>query len=160
MPIHVEFYAGYHGEQNLALRFGERRVAVLAVVDRWYSPSQRWFKVEAEDGDTYIVRHEEPSDQWSLPRTRPGSHTAPAYAILSLRTTGWGKFRRLLSSVNLQNPSRSDCRLGYLSGAAAPIGQCLARDTTMMASTLRHLQRTTTNNPLVGGQVWVAKRDR
>ena len=44
----------------------ERRVAVLAVVDRWYSPSQRWFKVEAEGGDTYIVRHDEPSGQWEL----------------------------------------------------------------------------------------------
>ena len=67
MPIHVECYAGYRGEQEpLALRFGERRVAVRAVVDRWYSPSQRWFKVETEGGDTYIVRHDEPSDQWEL----------------------------------------------------------------------------------------------
>lgn len=67
MPIHVECYAGYRGEQEpLALRFGERRVAVRAVVDRWYSPSQRWFKVETEGGDTYIVRHDEPSGQWEL----------------------------------------------------------------------------------------------
>ena len=67
MPIHVECYAGYRGEQEpLAIRFGERRVAVCAVVDRWYSPSQRWFKVEAEGGDTYIVRHDEPSGEWEL----------------------------------------------------------------------------------------------
>ena len=67
MPIHVECYAGYRGEQEpLAIRFGERRVAVCAVVDRWYSPSQRWFKVQAEGGDTYIVRHDEPSGEWEL----------------------------------------------------------------------------------------------
>ena len=42
------------------------RVAVRAVVDRWYSPAQRWFKVEAEDGDIYIVRHDEPSGRWDL----------------------------------------------------------------------------------------------
>jgi len=67
MPIHVECYAGYRGEQEpLALRFGERRVAVSAVVDRWYSPSQKWFKVETVGGDTYIVRHDEASDRWEL----------------------------------------------------------------------------------------------
>jgi hypothetical protein len=67
MPIHVECYAGYCGEQEpLALRLGERRVAVRAVVDRWYSPSQRWFKVEADDGDLYILRHDEPSGPWEL----------------------------------------------------------------------------------------------
>ena len=67
MSFHVECYAGYRGEQEpLALRFGERRVAVRAVVDRWYSPAQRWFKVEAEDGDIYIVRHDEPSGRWDL----------------------------------------------------------------------------------------------
>ena len=67
MPLHVECYAGYRGEQEpLALRFGERRVAVSAVVDRWYSPAQRWFKVETEGGDTYIVRYDEASDQWEL----------------------------------------------------------------------------------------------
>jgi hypothetical protein len=66
MPIRVECYAGYRGEQEpLAFWSGERRVAVLAVVDRWYSPTQRWFKVEAEDGDTYILRHDEPG-QWEL----------------------------------------------------------------------------------------------
>ena len=78
MPIHVECYAGYRGEQEpLALRFGERRVAVRSVVDRWYSPSQRWFKVEAEDGDTYIVSYQEPSGQWELAaytsRNSPGT---------------------------------------------------------------------------------------
>ncbi len=67
MPIDVECYAGYRGEQEpLALWFRKRRVAVRSVVDRWYSPSQRWFKVEAEDGDTYIVCQDEPSGQWEL----------------------------------------------------------------------------------------------
>jgi hypothetical protein len=67
MPLYVECYAGYRGEQEpLALQFGERRLAVRSVVDRWYSPSQRWFKVETEDGDTYIVSHLEPSGQWEL----------------------------------------------------------------------------------------------
>jgi hypothetical protein len=35
-------------------------------VDRWYSPTQRWFRVEADDGDTYVLRHDESDGQWEL----------------------------------------------------------------------------------------------
>lgn len=67
MALVVDCYAGYRGEQEpRAFRVGERHVAVRAVVDRWYSPSQRWFKVHAEDGDTYILRYDEPDDRWEL----------------------------------------------------------------------------------------------
>jgi hypothetical protein len=67
MPIRVECCAGYRGEQEpLAFWLGERRVAVRAIADRWYSPAQRWFKVEAEDGDTYILRDDGPDGQWEL----------------------------------------------------------------------------------------------
>lgn len=67
MSIRVECYAGYRGEQEpVAFWFGERRLAVQAVVDRWYSPSQRWFRIEAADGDMYILRHDEPSGEWEL----------------------------------------------------------------------------------------------
>jgi hypothetical protein len=85
MPIHVECYAGYRGEQEpVALRFGERRLAVRAVVDRWYSPSQRWFKVEAEDGDTYILRHDEPCGPWELVAfTSAGSPGTELHAAVS-----------------------------------------------------------------------------
>jgi hypothetical protein len=67
MPIRVECYAGYRGEQEpMAFWLGERRVAVRAIADRWYSPAQRWFRVEAEDGDTYILRDDGPDGQWEL----------------------------------------------------------------------------------------------
>ena len=67
MSIRVECYAGYRGdEEPRAFWLGERRVAVTAVVDRWYSPSQCWFKVHADDGDIYILRHDEPVDRWEL----------------------------------------------------------------------------------------------
>jgi hypothetical protein len=67
MLIRVESYAGYRDEQEpVAFWSGDKRVAVRVVLDRWYSPSQRWFKVEADDGDTYILRHDELSAQWEL----------------------------------------------------------------------------------------------
>lgn len=67
MPIRVECYAGYCAEQEpLAFWCGERRLEVRAIVDRWVAPAQRWFKVDAGDGNVYILRHDEPSDDWEI----------------------------------------------------------------------------------------------
>ena len=67
MSIRVECYAGYRGEQEpLAFSLGERRLTVRAVVDRWFAPTQRWFKVDADDGNVYVLRHDEASGDWEL----------------------------------------------------------------------------------------------
>ena len=67
MAIRVECYAGYRGEQEpLAFWLGERRIAVREVVDRWFAPTQRWFKLEADDGHMYVVRHDEATGDWEL----------------------------------------------------------------------------------------------
>ena len=64
MPIRVECYAGYRGEQEpLAFWLGERRVAV---VDRWFAPTQRWFRVDADDGNLYVLRQDEMSGDWEI----------------------------------------------------------------------------------------------
>jgi hypothetical protein len=76
MAIRVECYAGYRGEQEpSAFWLGERRVAVVAVVDRWFAPTRRWFRVDADDGDMYVLRHDETSGEWDIAayrRTAPG----------------------------------------------------------------------------------------
>jgi len=36
------------------------------VVDRWFAPSQRWFKVDAGDGNRYVLRHDEASGEWEI----------------------------------------------------------------------------------------------
>ncbi|MET0165775.1 MAG: hypothetical protein ABW318_12345 [Vicinamibacterales bacterium] len=36
------------------------------VVDRWFAPAQRWFKVDADDGSLYVLRHDEPSGVWEI----------------------------------------------------------------------------------------------
>jgi hypothetical protein len=67
MPIRVECYAGYRAEQEpLAFWCGERRLEVRAIVDRWAAPAQRWFKVDADDGNVYILRHDEASGDWEI----------------------------------------------------------------------------------------------
>jgi hypothetical protein len=88
MAIRVECYAGYRGEQEpLAFWLGERRLAVRAVIDRWFAPTQRWFKVDADDETTYVLRQDEASGDWEIaaidgPRTE-FSEAFPAFARIT-----------------------------------------------------------------------------
>jgi hypothetical protein len=75
MPIHVECYCGYRGEQEpLAFWLGERKLNVKEVIDRWFAPEQRWFKVDADDGNIYVLRHDETSSEWEIVAYRRGEH--------------------------------------------------------------------------------------
>jgi hypothetical protein len=63
----VECYAGYRGEQTpRTLVLGDRRIPVAEVVDAWLAPDYRYFKLKGDDGDTYLVRHDERSNAWEL----------------------------------------------------------------------------------------------
>jgi hypothetical protein len=65
--VGVECYSGYKGDERplrLTLRNGTREV--VAVEDRWYSPGAIYFRVLMDDGDRYVLRHEEAQDIWSL----------------------------------------------------------------------------------------------
>jgi hypothetical protein len=67
LSVNVECYAGHRGEQTpRTLILGDRRIAVLEVVDAWLAPDHRYFKLRGADGDTYLVRHDERSDTWEL----------------------------------------------------------------------------------------------
>jgi hypothetical protein len=67
LSISVECYAGHRGEQTpRTLIIGDRRIGVAEVVDAWLAPDHRYFKLKGEDGDTYIVRHDERSGAWEL----------------------------------------------------------------------------------------------
>ena len=68
MKIQVECYAGYRGEQEpRAFTLGDRRLEVTAIQDRWLAPHH-----PASDGDTYILRHDESSGEWTLGAFRKG----------------------------------------------------------------------------------------
>jgi hypothetical protein len=67
MKLKVECYAGYRGEQEpRAVTLGEARFAVVDIIDRWAGPDHRYFKVQADDGRTLVLRHDTTSDNWEL----------------------------------------------------------------------------------------------
>jgi hypothetical protein len=66
MEIQVEYEPGLAGEPEPAVVwFGQRRLAVLAIADRWYGAGCRWWKLETEDG-SYILRRDDASGAWDL----------------------------------------------------------------------------------------------
>jgi hypothetical protein len=71
MELKVECYSGYRAdERQLRFRFlrGEdpREFEVSEVVDRWYVVGYECFKVRADDGNNYILRHSLNDDGWHL----------------------------------------------------------------------------------------------
>ena len=67
MTVEVESYSGFKADERpLRFRLGERWLAVEDVVDRWYDPHAVYFKVRAEDGSSYILRHVDGPEVWTL----------------------------------------------------------------------------------------------
>ncbi len=60
MKIRVECHACHRGDQKpRALLLRERRLEVREVLDRWLDPAHRYFKVRVDDGQVFILRHDE-----------------------------------------------------------------------------------------------------
>ncbi len=67
IPIQVHCYAGYRAEETpRSIGFKSRKIHVKRVLDRWLDPTHRYFKLEVEDGDVYIVRHDTQTGEWEL----------------------------------------------------------------------------------------------
>jgi hypothetical protein len=65
--VRVECYAGHRADQR-PVRFSilGRSFEVLEVEDQWYSPEAIYFRVLADDGNRYVLRHHETLDVWTL----------------------------------------------------------------------------------------------
>ncbi len=69
MTLRVECYSGYkHDERPVRFFSGERAYQVEEIVDQWYSPGATYFRLRADDGNIYILRHTETGieDSWTL----------------------------------------------------------------------------------------------
>ena len=67
IPIRVNCYAGYRGEETPQMIFiKERAIEVVEVLDRWLAPDHRYFKIRGDDENFYIIRHDTVQDIWEL----------------------------------------------------------------------------------------------
>lgn len=67
--VDVRCYSGYRADQRpVRFSLGGQTFQVVDVQDQWYSPSARYFRVRASDGDIYVLKHDETNDRWDLSR--------------------------------------------------------------------------------------------
>jgi hypothetical protein len=67
MNLQVESGVGLHGDMEpRAFLLGIQRLEVLQIIDRWLAPDYGYFKLEASDGNIYILRHDVLSGVWEL----------------------------------------------------------------------------------------------
>jgi hypothetical protein len=74
----VECYAGYKGDQYpKRFTLGEQVLEVVDVQDQWYSPSSEYFRVLTNDGNIYVLRHDQDKDVWTLDAFRKTDTSEP-----------------------------------------------------------------------------------
>jgi len=70
LTLDVECYAGYKADERprrfRAASPNARTFEVQEVLDQWYGVGYCCFKVLADDGNLYILRHDEREDAWTL----------------------------------------------------------------------------------------------
>ena len=73
MKIRVTCYSGHKSnERPLAFRLGDKNLEVREILDRWYGEHDDYFKVLADDGNTYVLKYRRDEDRWEL-----ASYTSP-----------------------------------------------------------------------------------
>jgi hypothetical protein len=79
--LKVDCYSGYKADER-PLRFslgdksGGQVFEVKEVLDQWYGVGYHCFKVLADDGNFYILRHQQAEDYWLLDSFRRGAAKA------------------------------------------------------------------------------------
>lgn len=69
MKVHVQCYAGSKADEKpVRFELNDREYMVLDIVDQWYAPEHQFFKLRADDGNFYILRHQAsvPDGEWEL----------------------------------------------------------------------------------------------
>ena len=59
MNLRVECYSGQTADERpVRFQLGDREYLVEELLDQWHGPDDTFFKVRADDGNLYILRHQ------------------------------------------------------------------------------------------------------
>jgi hypothetical protein len=71
--MQVQCYAGAKADERpVRFQLDDQAYFVKEVLDQWYGPEDTYFKVRADDGNIYVLRHYSTTDAWSLESFRRG----------------------------------------------------------------------------------------
>lgn len=67
IPLRVRTYSGYKADERpVSFSLGDRDFQVVEVLDRWYGIDHAYFKLRADDGNLYVLRHQLDDDRWEM----------------------------------------------------------------------------------------------
>ena len=82
MIIEVKCYSGRKADERpIRFRMDSRDYMVEEIVEQWYGPADSFYRVGADDGRTYLLRHHKTDGTWSSPEpsvTRRSSRCNPS----------------------------------------------------------------------------------
>ena len=65
--LRVQCYSGYRADERpVRFTLGGRELQVNDIDGEWYTPEAKYFQVIAQDGNFYVLRHDEVQDCWTL----------------------------------------------------------------------------------------------
>lgn len=68
--LKVTTYSGHKADERpTSFTLGGRTFRVEDIIDRWYGEDHAYFKLTADDGNLYIIRHDTHVDEWELVMT-------------------------------------------------------------------------------------------
>ncbi len=108
--IKVETYSGYKADERpVSFKIRERTLKVEGVIDRWFGEGQDYFKVRADDGYIYVLRHDKSMDEWEIIMMEkgggddpPGDGPAETYSyniLVSYSLRGFGRARAEVAAI-------------------------------------------------------------
>jgi len=63
--VEVKCYAGYKADERpTSFSLDGRNLQVLEILDRWHDPDYHCFKVLADNGVRYLIKHDLNADAW------------------------------------------------------------------------------------------------
>jgi hypothetical protein len=67
LRVRVLCYEGYRARETpRAFYIGNRRIEVVSVADRWRGEDHEYIKLDASDGNVYILRYDMEQDEWEI----------------------------------------------------------------------------------------------
>lgn len=71
MKIRVDCHSGYKAnERPIKFWLDDRVLFVESIEDQWYGPDALYFRITADDGNTYVLAYNEAADAWTVESIR------------------------------------------------------------------------------------------
>ena len=76
VKIEVACYSGHKADERpIKFSLGDTVLFVDSIQEQWYGPEDSYFRVLADDGNTYVIGHNETTDEWTLTSFRAQNTT-------------------------------------------------------------------------------------